>query len=217
MQTTMLGHSCVRLEHQGTIVVLDPGAYSRPDALLGADAVLITHEHVDHLDVDRVNDALAAEPALQVWTVAAVAAKLGSHGSRLHVIGDGDTFDIGPFAVQVHGRLHHDIHPDLPRVPNSGFLLHVDGTALLHPGDAFTVPDTQIDVLFLPLHAPWSRLGDVVDYLRAVSPRRGVAIHDAGLSAVGLTSAGTILGMLAAGVPYARYAPGDGLNDVAGL
>jgi L-ascorbate metabolism protein UlaG (beta-lactamase superfamily) len=41
---------------------------TEPEALDGADAVLITHEHFDHLDEGRVRAALDASPGLRVWT-----------------------------------------------------------------------------------------------------------------------------------------------------
>ena len=47
MRFTKLGHSCVRLEKDGAVVVIDPGGRSAAaDALAGAAAVLVTHEHV---------------------------------------------------------------------------------------------------------------------------------------------------------------------------
>ncbi len=49
MQLTKLGHACVRLEKDGAVLVIDPGAWSGDDAIGGAGAVLVTHEHPDHL------------------------------------------------------------------------------------------------------------------------------------------------------------------------
>ncbi|HEX9462518.1 MAG TPA: MBL fold metallo-hydrolase, partial [Alphaproteobacteria bacterium] len=50
MRMTKLGHSCVRLERDGQQIVLDPGVWSGDDSAAGANALLITHEHADHLD-----------------------------------------------------------------------------------------------------------------------------------------------------------------------
>ena len=50
MRLTKLGHACVRLDKDGAVLVIDPGAVSDPGALAGANAVLITHEHFDHID-----------------------------------------------------------------------------------------------------------------------------------------------------------------------
>jgi glyoxylase-like metal-dependent hydrolase (beta-lactamase superfamily II) len=48
---------------------------------------------------------------------------------------------------------------------------------LMHPGDALFVPDEPVDVLAAPASAPWMRISEAVDYLRAVAPARAVPIH----------------------------------------
>jgi len=73
MRLTKLEHACVRLEKDGAVLVLDPGVWTGPEALERAGAVLITHEHFDHLNADVLRAELAANPALQVWANASVA------------------------------------------------------------------------------------------------------------------------------------------------
>ena len=58
MHVTKYSHSCLRLEHDGAVLVVDPGGFSEPEALDGADAVLVTHEHPDHVDVAALTRAL---------------------------------------------------------------------------------------------------------------------------------------------------------------
>ena len=55
----------------------------------------------------------------------------------------------------------------------------------MHPGDSFYIPFEQIDVLALPSAAPWMKLSESVDYLRAMAPRVAVPIHQAVLSDAG--------------------------------
>ena len=62
MLLSRLGHACVRLQQDGMTLVIDPGAFSAPDALDGADVVLVTHEHVDHVVRDRLQAALTPMP-----------------------------------------------------------------------------------------------------------------------------------------------------------
>src|SRR3954471_22707423 len=67
MELTKHGHACVVLSDGDRRLVVDPGVFTEPEALDGATAVLITHEHADHLAADRLRAALDADPALEVW------------------------------------------------------------------------------------------------------------------------------------------------------
>ncbi|MFF0484211.1 MBL fold metallo-hydrolase [Streptomyces sp. NPDC004435] len=177
MKLTKKSHACVRLEKDGRTLVLDPGAFTEQDAALGADALLVTHEHPDHFDEGRLRAALDADPAVELWTLRSVAARLAAaYPGRVHTVGHGDTFTAAGFDVQVHGELHAVIHPDIPRITNVGYL--VDGS-VFHPGDALTVPGTPVDTLLLPVMAPWNKISEVIDYVREVKPRRAYDIHDA--------------------------------------
>ena len=208
MQLTKHGHACVALSEEDRRLVVDPGAYTADDAWAGASALLITHEHADHFVPDRVRAALDADPALEVWTNSSVAGHLAGVGPRVHVVGPGDAFTAAGFAVTVHGEWHAVIHPDLPRVRNVGFL--VEGR-VFHPGDALTVPEVPVPTLLLPAHAPWSKTGELIDYLREVRAQQALAVHDGLLNDVGLAGVARFLGEGGPGqpTPYARLATGE--------
>ncbi len=210
MELTKHGHACVVLSDGDRRLVIDPGAFTEPGALDGASAVLITHEHPDHFVADRLRAALEADPALEIWTNGAVAALLDG-GGRVHTVGHGDSVTVAGFEVQVHGELHAQIHPDIPRVANVGFL--IDGV-VFHPGDAFTVPDRPVATLLLPLHAPWSKTAEVIDYVRAVDADQAYAVHDGLLNDAGLGIVSGLLGERGPGTPtpMARLAPGDAVE-----
>ncbi|ONK10330.1 metal-dependent hydrolase [Streptomyces sp. MP131-18] len=213
MELTKKGHACIRLTTGGRTLVIDPGAFSEADAAAGADALLVTHEHPDHYDEGRLRAALEADPAVGLWTLASVAERLSAaFPGRVHTVGDGDTFRAAGFEVEVHGQLHAVIHPDLPRVTNVGFL--VDGE-VFHPGDALTVPERPVRTLMLPLHAPWNKFSEVLDYVREVGAARAYAVHDGLLSDAGLTVYGRNLGPQGPGTgptAYARLAPGESVT-----
>ncbi|MCX5010832.1 MULTISPECIES: MBL fold metallo-hydrolase [unclassified Streptomyces] len=199
-------HSCVQLEKDGHTLVIDPGAFSEPDAGLGADALLVTHEHPDHFDEGRLRAALDANPAAALWTLRSVAGRLApAYPGRVHTVGHGDTFSAAGFDVQVHGELHAVIHPDIPRITNVGYL--VDGS-LFHPGDALTVPEAPVDTLMVPVHAPWNKVAEVIDYLREVKPRRAIDIHDAYLSDIARPIYDMALDTLG-GTDHGRLSAGD--------
>lgn len=208
MRMTKLGHSCVRLERDGQQIVLDPGVWSGADALAGANAALITHQHADHLDTGVVRAALERDPAMELWTNPVVAEQFEVFGDRVHAVGDGDAFTAAGFDVRVYGRDHAVIHPDLPVIPNIGFA--VDGK-LFHPGDSFTVPGEHVENLLLPISAPWLKASELFDYARTVGPSMSYAIHDEVLSANGIALIGQLAGALLGGPGqggYTRLEPG---------
>ncbi|MFD7667528.1 MBL fold metallo-hydrolase [Streptomyces sp. NPDC059788] len=201
MQLTKFGHACVRVEKDGRRLVVDPGGLTEPRALDGADAVLVTHEHFDHFSEETLRRAARDNPRLHIWTNSAVAGRLDGLGTRVTAVGEGDAITAAGFDVRVHGAWHAVIHPDIPRVANIGFL--VDG-ALFHPGDALTVPDAPVGTLLLPVHAPWSTVGHLIDYVREVAPQDAYAIHDGALNDIGTAMVGGLLGDRGPGTPT-RY------------
>src|SRR3954453_23776641 len=100
MRITKFGHSCVRLEHDGKVVVIDPGMFTDPEAIDGADAVLITHEHPDHYQPEHL-----ARTEAPVFTIAAVAARIRDDApdvsERVTIVTPGEAFDPGIHAEAV--------------------------------------------------------------------------------------------------------------------
>ncbi len=176
MRITKFGHACVRIEHDGTTIVIDPGVFTDPAALDGADAVLITHEHADHY----LPDHLEATDA-PVFTIDAVAAHIREDApevfERTTIVAPGDSFDVG-LPVTAVGEQHAIIHPEFPTFFNSGYVITAGDSKLYHPGDALTLPGEEVDLLFVPSSAPWARASELVDFARAVKAPRNVAIHD---------------------------------------
>ena len=206
MQLTKLGHACVRLVKNGGTLVIDPGAWSGQGALDGANAVLVTHEHADHLDADALRAALSADAGLEVWSNASVAGQFAEFGGRVHAVAHGDTFGAAGFDVHVYGKDHARILPQIPVIPNTGYA--VDGE-VFHPGDSFTVPEDMIPTLLVPVSAPWLKFAEAAEFIAAVAPARGFAIHDAILSSEGTG----LISMLLAAVskpdaPVTRLQPG---------
>ena len=184
MRILKFGHACVRVEYDGAAVVIDPGVFTEVSALDGADAVLITHEHADHY----LPDHLRATDA-PVFTIDAVAAKIREDApevaERVTVVRPGQEFDAG-LPVRAVGELHAVIHPEFPRFINSGYVLTAGDEKVYHPGDALTGPDEEVDLLCVPVSAPWLKASEAIDFARAVKAPRNLAIHDRIYSEAGL-------------------------------
>ena len=207
MKLTKLAHACVRLDKDGGALVIDPGAFGGAEALDGASAVLVTHEHFDHVEPDTLRAAMTANPGLRLWAAAPVAEQFADFGDRTRAVAHGDDFTAAGFTVHVYGDKHAVIHPDVPAVTNVGFM--IDG-AIFHPGDSYTVPEDPASTLLVPISGPWFSTREMIDYVRAVAPQRTFAIHDALLSPIGLSVAEMFAG-LAAGpnnASYTRVEPG---------
>ena len=202
MRLTKYGHACVRLDLAGGSVVLDPGTYSPDVDLAGVADVLVTHEHADHIDVDRLVPLV--RDGLRLHTNTDVAASLASdHGLDVHAVGPGETFTVAGVDVRVVGGEHAEIYNGLPGCANVGFVL----AGLYHPGDALHVPEVEVATLLVPVSAPWLKLREALDFVRAVAPARAFPIHDAMFSDIG--NAGVDRWMVQeGGTDYRRLTPG---------
>ena len=173
MQVTHFGHSCVLLDTGAARLLIDPGSFSTGfEGLTGLDAVLVTHQHPDHLDPERLPALLRANPDVRLIVDSGTAGQLGDVDHE--TVEPGATVTVAGARVEVLGGQHAVIHPDIPRIVNNAYL--VDGTHL-HPGDALDTVPGDVDVLFLPAAAPWSKISETIEYLRAVAPRAAVPIH----------------------------------------
>lgn len=161
-------------------ILIDPGAFSSGyETLEGLTAILVTHQHVDHLDLDKLPALLGQNPDAELVVDPGTAEQLRERDIAHTVREPGETFTVGGAEIEVIGGDHAVIHPDIPGIANNGYW--IDGS-VLHPGDAFTVPERTPDVLLLPTAAPWLKASEAVDYLRAVAPPLAVPIHEAVLA-----------------------------------
>lgn len=185
MQLTHYGHACVLVEIPAqdtwTRILIDPGAYSTGfEALRGLDLILVTHVHPDHLDADRLRALAEQNPNAKIVHSPGAADALAGLPTTVAV--PGDKLAVNGVEIIVTGSGQHAcIHPDLPGSDNNGYL--IDGR-VLHPGDALDPPPSAVEVLLVPAGGPWMKIGESVDYVRAVAPPIVVPIHQAGLAAI---------------------------------
>ncbi|MFT3661446.1 MAG: MBL fold metallo-hydrolase [Gordonia sp. (in: high G+C Gram-positive bacteria)] len=214
MIVTSFGHSCVLVELAGARILFDPGNLSAGfEALTGLDAVLITHQHPDHADVARLPALIAANPDAVRYADPSTAAQLNETGGagEWSVLAPGESFALGAVTVRGTGGRHAVIHPEIPVVDNTAYLLDAPDrrAAFLHPGDSLYLPFEEIDVLALPAAAPWMKLSESVDYLRGAAPRVAFPIHQGIQSDAGRgIHNGRIAEMAPAGTEFTVIEPG---------
>ena len=172
-------HSAVTVSSPHTTVVIDPGAFGYPDGVPQADAVLVSHDHFDHVDLKRLAQSLQENPDLVVYSPTALDLEFGA--DRVTLVAEGDAFTVGELRIEVVGKEQAQASLDDGPIPNVGYL--IAGT-VLHPGDA-RQDTAEVPVVFTALAAPWQNNPQLEEHLRRVKPGTVIGIHDATLSDLG--------------------------------
>jgi L-ascorbate metabolism protein UlaG (beta-lactamase superfamily) len=181
VRLTKFAHSCVRLDRDGHALVIDPGIWSEPQALIGVDAVLVTHEHSDHVDELRLAGLGVPVYAPEDAAIRRV---------PFTPVRAGEVFSVTGFEVKVYGGRHAAVVPGQVTCRNVGFLVG----GLYHPGDALDVPDEKVETLLVPMQASWLKTAEAIAFLQAVAPRRAFGIHDGQINERGIDSINGWLG-----------------------
>jgi L-ascorbate metabolism protein UlaG (beta-lactamase superfamily) len=180
MRITKYGHACFLIEEANARILFDPGNFSHGfERLDGLDAILITHQHPDHFVPDNIRKLILRSLKLRVFADVVSAGLLQKSNIEAKAVKAGDTFEVAGVGIEVFGEIHEVIHPDIPDIPDVGYMV---GGRFFYPGDAYTVPNRPVELLAAPAGAPWLRVHEAIDYIRAVRPKVAFPAHDAVLS-----------------------------------
>ncbi|MES2314533.1 MAG: MBL fold metallo-hydrolase [Patescibacteria group bacterium] len=195
MKIHKLAHCCLVIDLKSNDghsrrILLDPGFYSleKHSKVNKIDIVLITHEHADHFHVESLKELIKIHPEITVITNDAVGAILAKEGIEHRIMEHGNSVDVKGVHIEAYGKEHALMHKSLPAVSNVGFLIteQAQGSSsknatarFFFPGDAFTDPLNEVDVLALPVSGPWMKISEAIDYALLVKPKKAFPVHDA--------------------------------------
>jgi len=157
---TLIGHGTLYFTYKGKVYHVDPWTKLADYAKLPkADAILITHEHRDHLDPEAI--AAISTPDTVIVVTETVAKQLG----KGEVMKNGDKrtlLDIDVAAVPAYNIEHKrdNGQPFHPKGVGNGYVLTFGDKRIYVAGDTEGVPEMaglkNIDVAFLPMNLPYT-------------------------------------------------------------
>lgn len=202
MKLTKYEHSCMVIEDAEHSLVIDPGNFTTDFVAPGnVVAVVVTHRHSDHFDPAQL--AAIAAKNLNVLVIGPADVIDSVALSNKRAVRPGETVAVDGFTLEFFGGEHAEIAPNMPRPQNLGVLVN---ERFYYPGDSFAPANRQVDVLALPVAAPWLKLSESIGFFAAVKPRLAFPAHDAILSDIGKSLVDNMLAATAAeiGSSYQR-------------
>jgi L-ascorbate metabolism protein UlaG (beta-lactamase superfamily) len=182
MRITKYIHACLLVEEGGERILFDPGKFSfveglvKPEVFQDISAVIITHQHPDHVDDDALAKIIGNNPAAVLLTNTDLQTRLAEKKISAEVLESGRR-NVGNFSFEAVEAKHANLLNSEP--PRN--IAYVVNDRLLNPGDSFDHTMDRfrgIELLALPAMAPWNTELDVAEFAQRISPRRIIPIHD---------------------------------------
>lgn len=178
MKITKIFHSCVLIEKGKTKILIDPGTWvfgekiAKPSDFADVSAVLVTHEHPDHLDIKSLSEIL--KDGADVISNRSVSIKIKKANLNSKILGYGEHVKIGDISIEGI-QSPHGTNP-IPMPENMGFLIQKN---IFHPGDSLKVSNLKdVQVYIAPITAPWATLNTVVESTKKLAPKTVIPVHD---------------------------------------
>jgi len=173
---TFIGHGSLMFTFDGKIIYVDP--YSNVadyTKFPKADIILLTHEHMDHLDLKALDPIRTEKSVILLTEICAKQVKGGI------VMYNGDTKTVGGLkieAVPAYNLVHKrpDGQPFHSRGAGNGYVITFGDKRVYIAGDTENIPEmknlTGIDIAFFPMNLPYTMTPEMVaDGAKTLKPK----------------------------------------------
>ena len=176
LKITFIGHGSLMFTFRGKIIHVDPFSQLADYARLPkADLILITHEHMDHLDTKALGSVRTEKSMVVLTETCAKQVKDGT------IMKNGDVKTIGGLkieAVPAYNIVHKrpDGQPFHPKGIGNGYVITFGDKKVYVAGDTENIPEMKelknIDIAFLPMNLPYTMTPEmVVDAAKVFKPK----------------------------------------------
>jgi L-ascorbate metabolism protein UlaG (beta-lactamase superfamily) len=175
LKMTFIGHGSLMFTFLGKVIHVDP--YSKVadyTKLPKADVILLTHEHLDHLDLKALNPVRTPKTLVVLTQTCARQVEDGM------VMNNGGTKIIEGLkieAVPAYNIIHkRDGQPFHPKGIGNGYIITFGDKRVYVAGDTENIPEMKelkgIDIAFLPMSTPFTMTPEMVaDAAKAFTPK----------------------------------------------
>jgi len=170
---TWLGHASFLVDGRGKNIYIDP--YVLQENPEPADIILVTHEHFDHFDLDKINSIHTNNT--EFFGPDGVINKSG-FGRVLAVNDSVDVDGIKITAVEAY-NVNKKFHPPGLGV---GYVIEIGGKRIYHAGDTDNIKEMQqlknIDLALLPVGGTYTmNVSEAAEAAKTIKPKILVPMH----------------------------------------
>lgn len=170
-------HASLCINYDGHAIQIDPVTDEKHGLVFTdkgkADAILITHDHYDHLDLQAVNQLSTPKTEIVLNKMSKKQLDKGV------VLGNGDSYTLA-FGVKVDAVPAYNTTIDHlqfhPKGRDNGYILTIENLRIYIAADTEVIPEMKqlkdIDVAFLPCNQPYTMTVDqLVEAAKIIHPR----------------------------------------------
>ena len=174
MKIKWLGHASFRVEAAGKTLYFDP--FVLPDKSPKADIILVTHEHFDHCDPDKIKSI--STPKTRIVTTSKAAEMLSGN---ITIVKPGDSLEIDGIKIRA-AYAYNKNKPFHTRGEYAGFVVEAEGKRIYYAGDTDVIPEMNrlqgLTVAMLPIGGTYTMTADEsVDAIAAMKPKIVIPMH----------------------------------------